>query len=199
MAVAAAVLTKFNVKVFATAKGAVDFRSFIPVFHRLIQEQKLGGMLVDVAEYTHIAQGSQVLLVAHEGQWVLDNTGGQLGLVYSQRHAPAASAGTAEAALTRALKEALTGSAVLEAEPEAKAAGLSFQAHKLEIVANDRGAAPHGPASYDLLEAAAKTVLGKVFPGAALAFKRDADPRHRCGVTVEAPAVSLADALKRLG
>jgi len=195
----AAVLTKFNVKVSAKANGAVDFRAFIPVFHRLIQEQKLGGILVDVAEYTHIAQGSQVLLVAHEGQWILDNTGGQLGLVYSQRHAPAEAAGSAEAALTRALKEALAGCTVLAAEPEARSAGLQFEPNHLEIVANDRGAAPNTPASYDLLEPAIKAVVGKALGGTALTLKREAEPRRRCGVTVDGPAASVAYALKRLG
>ncbi len=209
-AATATALTKFNVKVFATpafggtaeaasARGAVDFRAFIPVFHRFIQDRKLGGMLVDVAEYTHVAEGPQVLLVAHEGQWVLDNTGGAVGLVYSQRHAPAEAAGSPEAALTRALKEALTGCAVLEAEPEARAAGLTFQANRLELVVNDRGAAPNVAASYDQVEPVIKAVLGKAFPGGTLTLKRETEPRRRCGVMVEAPAASLADALKRLG
>lgn len=147
----AAVLTKFNVKVFASANGAVDFRAFIPVFHRFIQEQKLGGILVDVAEYTHIAQGSQVLLVAHEGQWILDNTGGQLGLVYSQRHAPANESATSEDLLRRATKEALAGCIALLAEPEAKTVGLCFHPNKLEITINDRLNGPNLPATYEML------------------------------------------------
>lgn len=200
MAVAAPVLTKFNVKVFATAKGTVNFRAFIPVFHRFIQEQKLGGLLVDVAEYTHVAQGPQVLLVAHEGQWVLDNTGGEVGLVYSQRHAPAEAAASPEAALKRALKEALAGCALLEEQPEAKAAGLTFQPRRIEVVANDRLAAPNEPASYALIEPAVQSVVGAALPGDPVTLAREANPRRRAGVTVTAPAAgSAADVLKRLG
>lgn len=200
MAVAALPSVKFNVKVGARANGPVDYRAFIPVFHRLIQQQKLGGILVDVAEYTHVAKGPQVLLVAHEGQWILDDAQGRLGLVYSQRHPPEAEAATPEQALTRALREALAGCAVLEAEPEAKAAGLVFEANRLEFTVNDRLAAPNTSASYDVLEPLVKSVAGRALSGAALTLARETEPRRRCGVSVTAPGpVSAAQALSRLG
>ncbi len=181
-------LARAEVKVHAEASPATTWRAFIPVFHRWIQESRLAGVLVDVAEYTHIAHGPQVLLVAHEGQWALDTTGGKPGLLYSQRRPPA---GTADP-LKRALKECLTAVALLEGEPEAKGV-LAFPASRIEICVNDRMAAPNEPATYAALEPVVKALLEPLL--GAVTLSRELDPRLRAGVTAVAAAGKTAATL----
>jgi hypothetical protein len=65
-------LQKVGVKFFVEKGADIPLSSFIPVFHRWIQDDKLEGMLVDVTEYTHVHQGPGVVLIAHEDNYGLD-------------------------------------------------------------------------------------------------------------------------------
>lgn len=168
-------LRKINVKVSLKTTGAVNWRPFINVFHRWIQETKLKGVLVDVAEYTHVADGPQVLLIAHEGQWVLDTEEGRPGMLYTQRHPPA---GSPEQHLKRALKECLTGCQLLEKEPESKGV-FTVDTSSIEITANDRALVPNDGPTRTALESVIKTVLGN-----AVKLAPETDPRKRCGFIV---------------
>ena len=79
-------LQRVALKVFFTTQTASTFktREVIPVFHRWIQTHAVDGLLIDVADYTHLPTGPAVILVAHEGQYSIDLTDGQLGLQYSR-------------------------------------------------------------------------------------------------------------------
>lgn len=187
-ATAALDLRKVNVKVSLKTTGAVNWRPFINVFHRWIQDTKLKGVLVDVAEYTHVTDGPQVLLLAHEGQWVLDTEEGRPGMLYSQRHPPE---GSAEHQLKRALKECLTGCKLLEQEPEAKDV-LTVDTSTIEITANDRAMVPNDAESRTALESVIKTVLGN-----AVKLAPETDPRKRCGFIVTG-ATSMNSLLNQL-
>ena len=39
------------------------------MFHRWIQTRAVDGLLIDVADYTHLKDGPQVLLAGHEGNY----------------------------------------------------------------------------------------------------------------------------------
>src|SRR5580658_7012269 len=82
-------LQKINVKFFLEKGTDIPLASFIPVFHRWIQEDKLEGLLVDVAEYTHVHQGPGVLLIAHEANYSVDEADGKKGFLYLQKRVPA--------------------------------------------------------------------------------------------------------------
>lgn len=187
-------LRKVNVKVFAKPGPVPDLRPFIPVFHRWIQGHKLGGILVDVAEYTHVANGPGVILVAHEGQWVLDAEDGKLGMVYSQRRPPE---GSALQHLRRALKECFAACALLEQEPEAKGV-ISLDAGHLHICINDRLAAPNSPATYAALEPLVREALTPL--SSDLKLTPEATAGKRAGFDVAAPgSTSIASVLAELG
>ncbi len=170
-------------------------KAFINIFHRLLQENKLDGILVDIAEYTHLPEGPGVLLVAHEGHWVMDTTGGRLGLLYNQKRVPPASA---EDHLRRAFTETLKACVLLEAEPE-MAGKLKFTAHHVQVTINDRLAAPNTPESYELLEPALRKFLTALYGDTPVTLQRETDPRKRCTVEVTAPvSLDAPKALKRL-
>ena len=65
-------LQRFGLKLFLQSGQEVDPKSLIPVFHRWIQTGAVGGLLIDVADYTHLAEGPSVLLVGHEGNYAFD-------------------------------------------------------------------------------------------------------------------------------
>ena len=78
-------LQRLSVKLFLADDGRPEPRDVIPVFHRWIQTSAVDGLLIDVADYAHLPTGPSVLLVAHEGHYVLDGGGGRLGLRYVRR------------------------------------------------------------------------------------------------------------------
>ncbi|MCB9557825.1 MAG: hypothetical protein H6707_17065 [Deltaproteobacteria bacterium] len=60
----------------------------IAVFHQLIQRQALDKeLMIDVVDYRHLAQGSQVLLICHHSHYALDFADGVAGLLYRDRRA----------------------------------------------------------------------------------------------------------------
>jgi hypothetical protein len=57
---------KFGVRLFLTGP-APSLKDLVPIFHGLIQRRALAGhQLIDVHDYSHVANGPGILLVAHE-------------------------------------------------------------------------------------------------------------------------------------
>src|ERR1041384_1142698 len=122
-------LQKINVKFFMEKDGNLPLSAFIPIFHRWIQQDKLEGLLIDVAEYTHVHQGPGVLLIAHEANYSVDETEGKRGLLYNQKQTAEKSAGDH---LKMAFRRGLTACQLLGNEPEAKGK-VKFTAHHLQV------------------------------------------------------------------
>ena len=79
-------LQKFGVKLFFNMNGSYSSKDFIPVFHTWIQENAVDDhLLVDVADYSHILDGPGIMLVAHEGNFSLDNENHQPGMLYMRK------------------------------------------------------------------------------------------------------------------
>src|SRR6204780_4022112 len=74
-----------NVKLFVKNPQEVDPAALIPVFHKWIQDQASGDLLLDVADYRHVPSGPGVVLIGHEGNYSLDNTGGRWGVRYNRK------------------------------------------------------------------------------------------------------------------
>src|ERR1700733_4094441 len=109
-------LYKIGVKIFVSNPKAVDIHEFIPVFHGWIRQQKIEGhQLIDVHDYSHVANGPGILLVAHEGNFSMDQEDGRLGLFYYRKRELS---GTLEANLKTVVNTALNACKLLEAEPK---------------------------------------------------------------------------------
>ena len=127
-------LQKINVKIYLEKGAEIPLKQVIPLFHRFIQNNLLDGLLVDVAEYTHVHEGPGVLLIAHEGNYSLDETGGERGLLYNQKRSSDTSG---EGNLKTAWRRALKACDLLEKEPEL-AGKLKFNPSRMRIFVNDR-------------------------------------------------------------
>jgi hypothetical protein len=186
---------KLAVKLFARDPGAVALDAFIPVFHRWIQERRVEGILVDVADYTHLHDGPGVVLVGHEADYSMDRSEGPLGLLYSRKQSlPGAPAERIRAAFLAAL----AGAAKLEAEPEFRGK-LKFRAEEALVLSNDRLLAPNAEATFAAWRPHLLQAFGGVYRGARVELAREAtDPRRRFAVRVRTPEpVGASDLIAR--
>ncbi|HET9870430.1 MAG TPA: hypothetical protein VFR02_08045 [bacterium] len=188
-------LHKVAVKFYVEKDDHVPLSVFIPIFHRFIQEDKLEGLLIDVAQYTHVHQGPGVLLIAHEANYSLDETLGHRGLLYTQKR-PAEKGGLDH--LKTAFRRALAAADLLEKQPEL-AGKLTFATNHFQVFVNDRLAAPHNAESQEDLENALKTLFDGLYEGAATVLMPDMNRQHRAGFEVHVDkAFSREELLKRL-
>ena len=117
---------KYDLKVFLEHPASVPLDAVIPLFHGWIQEQRLAELLIDVADYRHVPQGPGVVLVAHDGQYAIDQTDGRVGLLYSRRRETHASRQGLHSTVERLLSLwqcALTACHYLETDPTLPATG----------------------------------------------------------------------------
>ena len=178
----AAALQRFSLKLFADPESAGAPSTIVPVFHRWIQEHAVPGLLIDVADYTHLVDGPSVLLVAHEANYVLDATGGRPGLSYSRKQPlegvfPDRLA-TAAAALIAAARR-------LEQDTSRMTGGgVTFPGNEVEFAANDRLAAPRNADTESALRNELAAFGGRLFSGADVEVRPLDDPA-RLGFTLK--------------
>jgi hypothetical protein len=168
-------LYKLGIKIFVANPGAVNPRDFIPVFHAWIKEQKIAGhLLIDVHDYSHVQNGPGILLVAHEGNFSLDQAEGRLGLVYYRKQPVAGDS------LKITFESARSAARLLEGEPTLN--GIRFRTNEFLVFSNDRLLAPNTAEARVELE----TAIRNTFPGATISLAlRAADPRERLAFVVK--------------
>ena len=76
-------LQKVNVKFFVGDSNGVPLTAFINIFNSWIQASD--GDYYDLADYSHMHAGPGILLIAHEANISMDNTGNRLGLLYNRK------------------------------------------------------------------------------------------------------------------
>ncbi|MDA1093139.1 MAG: hypothetical protein O3A25_07705 [Acidobacteria bacterium] len=159
-------------KVFLTDDSELEPAAAIPVFHRWIQTHAVDGLLIDVADYTHLPSGPSVLLVAHEGQYALDRTGGRLGLQYT-RTRPLE--GTLSERLLTIWHTLLGAARTLETEATLTGP-VRFERHVVDCIAIDRLRAPNTPATLAALRPPLDLFLSQVTAQAQWSLTQDQEP-----------------------
>jgi hypothetical protein len=182
---------RLGVKFFCGDDPGVDLPEFIPIFHRWIQANALDQLLIDVADYSHVPQGPGILLVAHEGIYAVDETGGRRGLVYYLRQA---TDGSVADRLTAVTRSALTVCQKLAGEPELRDR-LQFRGEEMLVFANDRLNAPNHDETLRRLEPALTAFLATLYPDLECTIRREPDPKERFSVAVSAPRPVAIEAL----
>src|SRR5215472_986552 len=107
-------LQHVNVKLLVQHGADVRLEPLIPVFHSWIESQNGNELLIDVADYTHVPAGPGVVLIGHEANYSVDNTGNRLGIRYNRK---AVQDGDNQECLTQASRAALIACRRLEEEP----------------------------------------------------------------------------------
>ena len=134
---------KIAIKLY-TANDGYDGETFIPVFHRWIQNQALPGhLLIDVADYAHVPRGPGTVLISSEANIYMERTEGRLALLY-QRKLPLA--GDFSQRLAEVTAEALKLAGMLESEDLSPK--LSFKTDEILIRLDDRLLAPNNEKTF---------------------------------------------------
>ena len=192
---------RISAKVFVQPDAAVapDLRPLVGVFHRFIQEGALEGLLLDVADYTHVPAGPGVMLIGHDVDYAIDMTGRRAGLLTTRKRHP-------NLPLSELLRDTLRRALVAVQQLEADAsAGLRFSTGEIELRFVDALAAPNTREAYESVCKEIEPVALRLYgaSGFELTHVRPDDPREMLGVSLLAPAISqAADAgalLERLG
>jgi hypothetical protein len=165
---------KIGVKVFVANPGVVDLRAFIPVFHSWIQQQQIAGhLLIDVHDYSHVPDGPGILLVAHEGNFSLDQQDGRLGLVYYRKQPVTDSLKTVVECARQACRRL---------EADARLNGIKFRSDEFLVFSNDRLLAPNTAEARPQFA----PVIQRAFPNATVTLAgQSADPRERLAFAVQ--------------
>lgn len=169
-------LHRIQAKVFLEDAANLDQQDVIPIFHSWIQQQSLGELLIDVADYEHVHEGPGIILIAHEADYAMDVGRGRAGLLYTRkRDVP----DDLEEAIRLAVRQVLQASQLLEEELD----DLRFQRDEIEITFPDRLRIPNRPESLDLVREPLTAVLTDLFPNADVSLEwTGADERLPFGV-----------------
>jgi hypothetical protein len=188
--------TEFFIKFPANLRADYDAKELIPVFQRWIQNDALEGVLIDVANYTHVQEGPGVLLIGHEANWSLDFADGEPGLLYTRKRE---GLGDIETRLKEAFRLSLEACQLLTAE-DSLANPISFNTGDFVFGINNRLLAPNDEETFADVREGLEMFLSWLFEGEKVQLQRDQRSRSRFNLRVlVAGRWSVARLLKRLG
>jgi len=176
-------LQHVNVKLLVKNPEEIDFESLIPVFHSWIQDQSGGELLLDVADYRHVPAGPGVLLIGHEANYSLDNTGDRWGVRYNRK---AALTGTNQDRLTQAMQAALGACQRLETDPRLNGT-IRFGGREIEVFINDRLLAPNTDETRHAADPEFRTFFSRLLESSEFDLAYRNDPRSLFAVSVTTP------------
>lgn len=172
---------KVQVKLYAQEAKDASLDSYIPAFHRFIQQSSLDELLIDVTDYGHVPHGPGVLLVGHGSDYYLDESEGRPGLLYARKRDLPPGANLVEDALRRALRAA----ELLDADTKITGPRL-FGTDELLFRFPDRLMVQNNSAGFEAVEGMLRAALSEVFPGKSFALSREDE--SRAPLTVRARA-----------
>ncbi len=169
-----------NVKLFVEGNLAIDPSRFINVFHEWIQNKSMPELLIDVADYCHVPAGPGVLLIGHEGDYSMDNTGNRWGMRYNRKL-------SLDGTNVDRIKQAFTAAANAAKKMESHFASdspLKFSRTELEIFVNDRALAPNTPQTIEALNKDIESFATTTINQSASSKAFPADNRRLAGTTL---------------
>lgn len=174
-------LQHVNVKLLLKDEGGMDLEPLIPVFHGWIQEQGWDELLLDVADYRHVHAGPGVVLIGHEANYSVDNSGNRPGVRYNRK---ATLEGSNQDRLKQAAVAALKACRRFESDPRLNSKFL-FDGRGIEISINDRLLAPNRPETREAVQPELAALLAKLFAGGEYSLSYLDDPRDLLSVSVK--------------
>ena len=169
-----------------------EVEALIPVFHRVIREQLIKELLIDVVDYSHVPDGPGVVLIGHAADYYVGALDGAYGLVYSLKRGTAA----AETRLEASLRRLINAARVLEQEGGLK---LHFKTNELSLRLTDRLHAPNDDATFASTKPEVEALFARVY-GAAPSIERLPATKEPLGFRIHASsAPSLEALLEKLG
>jgi hypothetical protein len=176
-----------NIKIFAQRPVMIELGDAIPVFHRWIQNRVTDELLIDVADYRHVPAGPGVMLIAHEANFSLDNTGNRLGLLYNRKMTHP---GTTGDKLRLSYDAALAACRRLENEPEFRHK-LKFNPGECALIFNDRLLAPNSDETFQTLRPELEVFFSSLWGKGTFDLEKAGEPRERLRIYASMRTPSL--------
>ena len=172
---------KLGLKIFLEEPVRAETREFIPVFHSWIQNQEVDGhLLIDVHDYSHVHRGPGILLVAHEGNFSLDQAEDRPGLLYCCKQDLD---GTREQCIREVFRQTLLACSRLESDP-VLGGRVRFHTREMLFMANDRLHTPNTTETFDELRPVLTRALSAILGRGVFSLDRVEDPRERFSVWI---------------
>ena len=173
-------LQKFGVKLFFNTNGSYSSKDFVPVFHNWIQNKAIDDhLLIDVTDYSHIPDGPGVMLIAHEGNFSLDQESQQPGIMYMRKTEIAGS-------FTERFNTVL--STVIKAANRLNNNNISKQVdcapNSFRFIANDRLYAENTADNQNLYKRKIQKALNGKYSDSQFEFRDISDKNERLSFTV---------------
>lgn len=164
---------RFTVKYFLDDPSTdIVAADLIRIFHRWIRDRVFPHeLMLDVADYGHVARGPGVMLVCVRTHYSVDLAGGRPGVRYARKRD---GEGTPERRLKTALRSALQMARMLEEEP-ALLGRYRFRTDEIEFGICDRLCAPNTGATLEAVKPFLEASLSLLYRGG-VRIVRDADP-----------------------
>jgi hypothetical protein len=162
--------------------GDADLEPLIPVFHNWIENQNGDELLIDVADYRHVHGGPGIVLIGHEANYSVDNTGNRWGIRYNRK---GILDGSNQDRLTQAVRAALSACQRLEAELRL-VGKLRFDGREIELFVNDRLAAPNNAETRAAADPEFQQFFGKLFSGKEYSISYGSETRSLFTANVKA-------------
>lgn len=187
-------LERINVKFFVEDPSGIQVEAFIHVFNAWIQASE--GQYYDIADYSHVHSGPGILLIAHDANISMDNTGSRLGLLYNRKQPLQGSNGDK---LLEVFKAALENCRRIEEEPLLRGR-IKFRGNEALFLVNDRLLAPNGEETFRVLRPDLEGLARVLYAGTGFHLEPNTrDPGERFSVRIRTPvAFDVAALLKNL-
>lgn len=165
---------RISAKFFVTDPGVeIDLHGFIPVFHEFIREKKVEGLLIDVADYSHVPEGPGIVLIGHDVDYSIDQTGGRTGILTLKKRIEG---GNLADLLDDTVRKCLLA---VKAVQENDSTDTTFSTSTLQLQLVDRLAAPNTDEGYATFRAEFEGLAGRLFGADATIERADADASRR--------------------
>ena len=173
-------LQKFGVKLFININGSYSSKDFVPVFHNWIQDKAIDDhLLIDVTDYSHIPDGPGVMLIAHEGNFSLDQESQHPGIMYMRK---TEIAGSFKERFNTVLSTVVKAANRLNDNNISKQ--VDFKLNSFRFIANDRLYAENTADNQDLYKRKIQKALDGKYSDSQFEFRDVSDKNERLAFTV---------------
>ena len=173
-------LHKFGIKLFIKNTNNYSSKKFIPIFHKWIQNKSIPNhLLIDVADYSHIVDGPGIMLVAHEGQFSLDQENRQPGMMYMRKES---FDGSFVECFHFVFAMAQHASNLLATSSEG---ALEFSKKSIRFIANDRRLVENNVKNRELYQDKISKIIKDKFPNNSWEYSAISNEDERLAFTVD--------------
>ncbi len=173
---------RISAKFYASPDPAapVDLDPFIGLFHRMIQNQTVEGLLIDVADYIHVPEGPGVILIGHDVDYGIDRSNGKAGLLTVQKRIEG---GSLSDRLNQTMRMALGALKAIEIDG---GAAVNFATTCCRVQLLDRCETPNTDQAFSEAKGEFEALASRLYAGAVESLSRVGaqDARNPLGVEI---------------